>query len=375
VRFELANDEKSVVLKIASVSPTMRVSGAERVTISLLRNDPSSPFIATALLGDENVASIFKDSGMAVQLLEGFKLFSAKGAVRSLLDAPFLAMRLSKAIRNAKPDLILVPNIPALFYVWLARGNLISPVVLHCQDYYQRAPRIIRTFAKLLRNYPKGIVAASVDVEKNLVSLGFPSERICTVQSGIDCNAILEKVRSDTLRIVICGYFEQWKGLHVAIEAIGKVRRRSEIEIFVVGSIPDADYKKRIIALSQGLRIHFVGQVKDPLEWFRKCDCLVHVPILPDPFPTVVLEGLASGCVVIVSDCGGAPEVIRDRENGFVCKTDCSNSIALCISEILEDRALLEKLSAEGRKTYLSNFTSDHFRSRFLSFCQRILRR
>ncbi|HEC93684.1 MAG TPA: glycosyltransferase, partial [Candidatus Atribacteria bacterium] len=81
--------------------------------------------------------------------------------------------------------------------------------------------------------------------------------------------------------------------------------------------------------------------------------------ILPSFFegnPKALLEAMSCGLACIGTDVEGIREVIKHKENGYLCKTD-PKSIKEAILEILNDRELETKISQNARKAILENFS------------------
>ena len=77
--------------------------------------------------------------------------------------------------------------------------------------------------------------------------------------------------------------------------------------------------------------------------------------------PNIILEGMACGCVPVTTPVGNAPELIRDDENGIICKPtvrDFRNGVAYAI-----DNA--ERLSLAAMKTIHEGGWSWSERSRY----------
>ena len=64
-------------------------------------------------------------------------------------------------------------------------------------------------------------------------------------------------------------------------------------------------------------------------------DVLVHCSIEHDPFPTVILEGMHSGCAVIGANCGGVPEMIINNKTGLIHQVGSADELAGCLKNLL----------------------------------------
>ncbi len=79
----------------------------------------------------------------------------------------------------------------------------------------------------------------------------------------------------------------------------------------------------------------------------EKADVFV-LPSRVEPFGIVVLEALRAGTPVVVSDRGGAGEIVDAGQGLLVDPTDTS-ALAASISRLLGDPSLRERLAYSGR--------------------------
>jgi UDP-glucose:(heptosyl)LPS alpha-1,3-glucosyltransferase len=84
-------------------------------------------------------------------------------------------------------------------------------------------------------------------------------------------------------------------------------------------------------------RVHFAGRLADPTPAFHAADVFA-LPSAYESFGLVVLEALAFGLPVVVTDVGVVPEVVDDGVNGFVVTADAreivtaSSSSPVCLA-------------------------------------------
>ncbi len=72
--------------------------------------------------------------------------------------------------------------------------------------------------------------------------------------------------------------------------------------------------------------------------------------------PKALLEAMACGLPCIGSNVEGIREIIKHKENGYLCETD-AESIRQAILEVLEDGALRKNIGQNARRTIIDNFS------------------
>ena len=92
--------------------------------------------------------------------------------------------------------------------------------------------------------------------------------------------------------------------------------------------------------------MHFLGSRKDLGEAYRAADCLAH-PTLEDTFAMVVLEAMAHGVPVLVSQeryCGIAG-LLDDGQNALILQDPTNHhELATKLRRVLEEVSLRERM-------------------------------
>ena len=78
-----------------------------------------------------------------------------------------------------------------------------------------------------------------------------------------------------------------------------------------------------------------------------------------ESFGLTIIEAMAFGVPVVVTDAGGMPEVLGDSKAGYVCSKNNPLEFANAIKSILGNPALLSELGQNGRKAFESRFTAE----------------
>lgn len=152
---------------------------------------------------------------------------------------------------------------------------------------------------------------------------GVPREKLFVSPLGVDISyfkpmEIASKGSLGYLVILFVGNINIEKGVHILTEAI-LVSGISKCKLILNGAV--ADYFKstldRMIESLNSVGVDVSIGSGDPLENFQKADVFI-LPSLHESFGLVVLEAMACGLPVIVTDQVGASDHVLDGENGFI---------------------------------------------------------
>ncbi|MBI5654256.1 glycosyltransferase family 4 protein [Candidatus Uhrbacteria bacterium] len=109
------------------------------------------------------------------------------------------------------------------------------------------------------------------------------------------------------------------KGVHIAIEAA----KAAGVNLVIVGrSYPTEGYWHQYIEPEiNGKTVRYVGEadLEQKIEWFRNAKALLF-PIAQrdEPFGLVLIEAMSCGTPVIAWNNGSVPEVVKDKETGYI---------------------------------------------------------
>jgi glycosyltransferase involved in cell wall biosynthesis len=124
--------------------------------------------------------------------------------------------------------------------------------------------------------------------------------------------------------IGLVGRLQQWKGIHVLVDAMPHVLKQhpSSHAIIVGGEHAlEPDYlaflHRRIEALGLGQAVQLVGYQSNIPLWMQAMDVIVHASNR-EPFGMVVIEAMALGKPVVAGADGGPAEIITPGTDGLV---------------------------------------------------------
>lgn len=116
---------------------------------------------------------------------------------------------------------------------------------------------------------------------------------------------------------VFLGRLVSDKGADIALRALSKLieisKKESEFSLTIIGNGPElSTLKNMVITLNLQNNVQFKGSLtgKDLVNCLNSHNIILVPSIWEEPFGNVALEGMACGCIPIVSDRGGLTDAI-----------------------------------------------------------------
>ncbi len=151
--------------------------------------------------------------------------------------------------------------------------------------------------------------------------------------------------------IGVVSRLEPIKGMDLVVPAFAEVLKKfPEVRLLVVGDGSlRATMERQAAELGCADRITWVGrQPQEELaQWYGQMD-IVLMPSRSEGFGLTAIEAMANGCVMVASNVGGLPEVVRDGVCGLLHRTEDLHDMAAKVSKLLDDAALYDMLRAQS---------------------------
>jgi glycosyltransferase involved in cell wall biosynthesis len=119
-----------------------------------------------------------------------------------------------------------------------------------------------------------------------------------------------------------------------------------------------AELEANADALGVRDRVLFLGSRADTIELMAAFDVFV-LPSVVEGMSNALLEAMAVGRPVVVTDVGGNPEVVVDGETGLVVPPADPDQLAASIVKLLEAPELAAEMGAAGRRRVLEHYQID----------------
>ncbi|MGH3059202.1 MAG: glycosyltransferase family 4 protein, partial [Gaiellaceae bacterium] len=119
--------------------------------------------------------------------------------------------------------------------------------------------------------------------------------------------------------------------------------------------------------------VTFLGYRRDVAAIMAAADVVTHCSTYPDPFPGVVLQGMAMAKPVVASDLGGPREQIEDHVSGVLVRPDDPSALADAICALLEAPEWRASLGREAAFRVRSLFSTDSFYRQLSEIYRRLI--
>jgi glycosyltransferase involved in cell wall biosynthesis len=308
---------------------------------------------------------------------------SAAQYAGEILQTAQSAYRLARIIRRERVALVHVNEILDV-YGGIAARLAGVPCVWHVRADVSSWPSPLRrVLPRIVAALASEIVAVSDSVHQEVFrTQGIETPKVSVIHDagpepavfhvGVDGTAVRAElgVPPDGFLVVLVSKLVELKGHEVLIRAIPQVLDTfPQARFAIVGGELDGAHHRRYAErlrrlpaeLDIGDVVTFTGYRDDVPRIMAAADVIAHCATHPDPFPGVVLQGMALGKAVIATDLGGAREQIEDGVSGALVPPGDPSALAEVICSLLKDPDERASLGRAAACRVIADFTSESF--------------
>lgn len=321
---------------------------------------------------------------------------SARRAGRMIWAWAATTLRLTRIIRTSCADIVHANSGVAALLASAACTLNRCPFLWHQHDIVPRR-RINRLVLGACGRVSRRVLAVSDAVAQSLLCLGIPTGRVTVLHNSVRPEFFQPAPERQPARrslglpeeglvVAMAARLVPYKGHGLLLNAVAAMDRDGPVvTVAIAGAAPEyeapdidpfpgheAALRARADEGDLAGRVVFLGLQPDIRALLAAADVLV-APSDQEPFPLVVLEGMASGIPVLASDSGGHPEAIVDGESGLLFKTGDAADLTEKLSRLLADAGLRQRLPEAGRQRARAEFSEDRFQDCLLRVYDDIL--
>ena len=180
-------------------------------------------------------------------------------------------------------------------------------------------------------------------------------------------------------QLIYIGVINNRKNL---IHLLQTISRLQDENIFftlnVLGGYKDKDYENLIEDYMKNSQlknyVHFRGWVnqEDAINYIADSNILV-IPSFQETLPMVIAENMAAGKVVVSSAVGGIPEMITNRENGFLFQLDEKNALYNILKELYNNDLLVVEIGRKAKEFAAAGYHCNEVAEKTIQFYKEVL--
>jgi glycosyltransferase involved in cell wall biosynthesis len=368
--------------KVLHLITRLPVGGAEKVLVDIVRRlDPARyESLVCCIQAKGELAAEIEKSGVRVLCLDRMrsKRFDW-GAVRDLI----------RLLRTQRIALVHSHLYHANLYGRIAAFLSGVPAIATVHNVYARRKFHRKLLNKLLSRASARVIAVSDDIREDLVKHdGIDPEKVSVVRNGIDVHRVdtaLTReqararlgVRDDELLIGCVGRLEEQKGHRFLLEACAALKDDlgERLRLLVVGDGRlRQDLEHQAATLGVGATVSFLGTRHDVPEILRALDIYV-MPSLWEGLSIAMLEAMAAGVAVVISDVSGVSQALGNNEHGIRVAPGNAAALVDAIRSLAGQPSRRRALGMSARERVKAEFSINAMMSQLTSIYEHALAR
>ncbi|MFA6988611.1 MAG: glycosyltransferase [Candidatus Gastranaerophilaceae bacterium] len=287
-------------------------------------------------------------------------------------------------IEEEKPDLIIY-FFPLMLFQSTFMKNFDIPQVLcyHSRPdvYYNKHLSAEKKIIPLFKIATKKVNYVQVLFEsyKKLAKKYLNSNcKIETIYNYIEIPESQVQLEQEKKKLIYLSRIDKFKGADFLIKSFSKIATKyPDWEVHIYGEIQPLSFEDDLNNL---IKMHNLqnqvklnGVTNNPVEKFLQSDICVF-PSYLEGFPMGLIEAMATGLPCIgLKSCSGVNELIKNNENGFLCKKN-ENDFAAKMALLIENKDLRIEFGKNARKSMEKYSYLDNYANLWDNFIKQILK-
>ena len=341
-------------IKIIHIVESLNIGGLERIVESLCLGMDKYKY-------DVRVYCVYSGGEIADTLL-------AKGVNVNVLGIkqyynPFNIIKLYKVLKKDNPDIVqthgyfssVIGRLAAL----LSGGNVI---INHVHSTFNDLKTRNVLIDKFLNKFTDAIIFVSKASRESYRKAGYNIDKSIIIYNGVDGAAYT--INKDPLNekiISIVASLRPCKGHSYLLNAISlAVKEIPDIKLWIIGdgSLKDK-LESEVIPLGIEKNVIFWGEKNNVGELLGKTSVFI-LSSLREGLPVSLVEAMASALPIIGTDVGGVPEIVKNKENGFIVPACDERALCKAILDMFCNDDRLEKMGQRSRELFDRFFSLQH---------------
>ena len=347
--------------------------GAEYVLCDYLKdNHENNIYIYTT--NKKNIINKFSNILRTDKVFASEKMSAVsirKRPVKSTFNILYNLYKIHQIVKKYKIQVIYGNNTLDTVLICLYKHffNKKIKIISHIHDIVER--NLYKKFLNKNKAYVDIYIVPSIATKKSLLKCDIDKNKIQVIYNGITIIKNIEhsdyirckyNISNDKKILCFVGQICKRKRLDLFIDIINELNQKTNNNYIgiIIGKIIDINYYEQL-RKKMNKSILYLGELKrnNIIKYIYPEITALLLTSNRDPLPTVLLEAMASGTLVIARDVDGVKEIIDDKKDGFIFSY---NSDIQDISKIVDNILVFdnENIKLSAIKKIQQKFSNDN---------------
>lgn len=243
------------------------------------------------------------------------------------------------------------------------KGSKLKSALGAIEGYYYRNNKIYTD--KI--NY---IITPSEFYRTKFIEDGVNENKIQAIHNSIEMNDYNVETKDEGYALYF-GRLSKEKGI---LNLINAFTRCNNGKLYIAGEGPEKENIENIIKqnnLEERIKLLGFLNKEQMTDITRKCKFVVVPSIWYENCPYSILETLAIGKPVIGANIGGIPELVNDRENGYIYNT--VEELTEKMTKLFSDKELVDQFSKKSKELAKENYNREVYYKKLEKIYEKVL--
>ena len=216
----------------------------------------------------------------------------------------------------------------------------------------------------VMKRQVDAFITISHEIDEELSGLNISADKRPFIPNGVDTNRFSPASKEEQTEIrrllglpdgliaIFTGRLAQEKQLDKLIAIWPKVMFEQPNAALLLLGTGD---QEAVLKQQAGKQIIFQGPVDDVAPFLQASDLFI-LPSATEGLSNALLEAMAVGLPPIVSNVGGASDLITHKQNGLLVSPNVSNELCDAVLTLLNDSPMMQQLGQQARNKVLQDY-------------------
>lgn len=369
-------------IRILHVVNSFDVGGMENGVVNILNCIDSNAF--------EHAVCSLKGLGKAADRVTANNTVFYDLSIKQAINFRTIFIDIAKVILSFNPDIIHVRHWGPLWdtviahFITIRCAKLIFSFHGKTYDEYCKKNYLINFKKRLLLKFVTQILTLNQNMKDTLIREYNVSQNVEIIPNGVDTERFKPCRENDNIRDLLdlpkdcfiigtIGRLSRIKDVDTVIKSCNSlIKKLDNVYLVVVGDGRSMQPLQQMVSrYNLDHVVRFVGN-KVNVDYYLKCFDVYVQSSLYEGFSNTILEAMATGLPVVVTDVGGNISLVENNKNGFLFKPGDYNRLEYFIEKIYNSAQLKSELGNCSRVQAVRKWSIGNMIELYSEFYQRV---